>query len=294
LLTTGQCAALACLLEASAPKPGNVWPGADFADLTFLDLTVSGVALVPALDRATERPVGETILAAVEAIWASVATNTHLGSILLMAPLAAVPREKSLVDGLPAVLALLSVDDARHVYRAIRLAQPGGMGQVDVADLAADPDRSLAACMALASDRDLVARQYTEGFRTVFEQVVPALEEGVRTGQSLEAAIVRTALRLLATYPDSLITRKCGRDVARQASDRAAHVLAAGRVGDDSYKQALSDLDAWLRSDGHRRNPGTTADLITAGLFVMLREERLEFPLRQAGTGGSAAEEESS
>ena len=25
-------------------------------------------------------------------------------------------------------------------------------------------------------------------------------------------------------------------------------------------------------SDGHRRNPGTTADLVAAGLFVLLRE----------------------
>ncbi|MFV2065964.1 MAG: triphosphoribosyl-dephospho-CoA synthase [Pirellulales bacterium] len=279
-LTTGQCAALACLLEVSAPKPGNVWRGADFADMTFLDLAVSGVALVPVIDRATERPVGETILAAVEAMRASVGTNTHLGSILLIAPLAAVPRDEKLVAGLPAVLASLSVDDARHTYQAIRLAQPGGMGQVDQADLADDPDLSLVACMALASDRDLVARQYTEGFSTVIDLVVPSLEKGVRTGQALEDAIVLTALRLLAEYPDSLIARKCGPDAARQTSGRAAHVLDAGQPGETAFQRALSDLDFWLRSDGNRRNPGTTADLITAGLFVMLREGRLDFPLR--------------
>ena len=279
-LTTGQCAALACLLEASAPKPGNVWRGADFADMTFLDLAVSGVALVPAMDRATERPVGETILEAVEAMQASVGTNTHLGSILLIAPLAAVPRDEELVAGLPAVLASLSVDDARHTYQAIRLAQPGGMGRVEQADLAVDPELSLVACMALASHRDLVARQYTEGFATVIDRVVPSLEEGVRTGQGLEDTIVLTALRLLAEFPDSLIARKCGTDAARQTSDRAAHVLDAGWPGEAAFQRALSDLDFWLRSDGNRRNPGTTADLITAGLFVLLREGRLDFPLR--------------
>jgi triphosphoribosyl-dephospho-CoA synthase len=33
-----------------------------------------------------------------------------------------------------------------------------------------------------------------------------------------------------------------------------------------------ADFDDWLREGGHGRNPGTTADLVTAGLFVGLRE----------------------
>ena len=43
---------------------------------------------------------------------------------------------------------------------------------------------------------------------------------------------------------------------------------------------ALADLDFWLRSDGHRRNPGTTADLIAAGLFAALREHQIALPFR--------------
>jgi triphosphoribosyl-dephospho-CoA synthase len=60
----------------------------------------------------------------------------------------------------------------------------------------------------------------------------------------------------------------------------AAGVLAAGSPGDDNYLRALSEFDFWLRSDGHRRNPGTTADLIAAGLFVVLRDELIEPPYR--------------
>jgi triphosphoribosyl-dephospho-CoA synthase len=55
----------------------------------------------------------------------------------------------------------------------------------------------------------------------------------------------------------------------------AARVLDAGLPGDQGHEQALADFDFWLRSDGHRRNPGTTADLIAAALFVLLREGRL-------------------
>ena len=33
---------------------------------------------------------------------------------------------------------------------------------------------------------------------------------------------------------------------------------------------AVGELDFWLRSDGHRRNPGTTADWMAASLFVAM------------------------
>ena len=49
-----------------------------------------------------------------------------------------------------------------------------------------------------------------------------------------------------------------------------------------SYQQAMQELDQWLRVDGHRRNPGTTADMIGAALFIGLRhgtiDSRLSFP----------------
>jgi len=84
----------------------------------------------------------------------------------------------------------------------------------------------------------------------------------------------------MSRFPDSLIARKCGAQVAQQASDRAAAVLEAGSPRDESFWDAAGELDFWLRSDGHRRNPGTTADLLAAGLFVLLREGIMQWPLR--------------
>ena len=43
------------------------------------------------------------------------------------------------------------------------------------------------------------------------------------------------------------------------------------------------ELDSWLRSDGNRRNPGTTADLVAATLFAGLRGGKL--PLSAQVTG---------
>ena len=64
--------------------------------------------------------------------------------------------------------------------------------------------------------------------------------------------------------------------MAREVSGAAASVLDAAASGDDVYQAVLADFDFWLRSDGHRRNPGTTADLIAAALFVLLRERQIK------------------
>ena len=53
----------------------------------------------------------------------------------------------------------------------------------------------------------------------------------------------------------------------------------ADRQARSAYYEALANFDFWLRSDGHRRNPGTTADLVAAGLFVLLREGIMNGPL---------------
>ncbi len=279
-LPIGQCAAIACLLEVSAPKVGNVHRGADFPDLTLDDFLLSALAIGPAMEAAATSGVGPAVLQAIQATRRVVRTNTNLGMVLLLAPLAAVPRDRALDDGVAGVLRSLAPRDAECVFEAIRLAEPGGLGKVDAMDVADAPPPDLLAAMRAAAERDLVARQYVENFRQVFEWVVPALLAACESGLPLPRAIVHTQLQVLSRAPDSLIARKVGLETAREASDRAADVLAQGDPCGEAYEQALADLDFWLRSDGQRRNPGTTADLITAGLFAVLREGKLRVPLR--------------
>lgn len=274
-LTVGQCATLACLLEATAPKPGNVHRSADFEDLSFTDLVVSAVAIGPCMEEAAHYSVGTTVLGAVRATCQLVHSNANLGVILLLAPIATVSAGLPLRLGVKDVLSQLTADDAAKVYEAIRLARPGGLGAVATMDVAGQPPPSLLEAMADAQDRDLIARQYVNGFEQVFDCVAAWLCEGYTAGWSLTDTIVRAHVRLMADFPDSLIARKCGGDVAKQAQHRAAQTLAAGCLGDENYERALGDLDFWLRCDGHRRNPGTTADLIAAGLFVVLRERMI-------------------
>jgi triphosphoribosyl-dephospho-CoA synthase len=280
-LTIGQCATWACLLEVSIPKPGNVHRGADFDDLSFHDFAAAAVAIGPVMDRAaTGAGVGRSVLDAVAATRRVAATNVNLGIALLLAPLAVVPRETSLEAGIHDVLSGLSPADASLVYEAIRLANPGGLGKVDQGDVRGPAPDDLLDAMRSAADRDAIARQYATGFRDVFGLVAPELRRNLAEGRPLGAAVIRTHLRTIEVLPDTLIARKCGPAVAAEAALYAGQVLAAREGEDGDYLEALADFDFWLRSDGHRRNPGATADLIAAGLFVLLREGLVAMPLR--------------
>lgn len=262
-LSVGLSAQVACIWEATARKPGNVHRHCDFADTHYLDFLLSAAAIGPVLEGATQRRIGATVLEAVRATRRVVSSNTNLGIVLLLAPLASVPAGEELQTGVARVLNGLDVADATAVYEAIRLAVPGGLGRVEDQDVTDEPTQTLRQVMALAADRDSVARQYTTAFRTVFAEGVPALVQSLQRTGSLERAIIHCHLTWMANHPDSLIARKCGVAEAEEAGRRARLVLEG--------QADLAELDAWLRHEGHRRNPGTSADLVTASLFVALR-----------------------
>src|ERR1700733_15215195 len=274
-MSPGLIAQIACLLEVTARKPGNVHRLADFrGDAHYLDFLLSAAAIVGPLDRASSIGLGHAVLEAVEATRKVVATNTNLGMILLLTPLACVEEGVPLPSGVHRVLAQTNIEDARCVYRAIRLANPGGLGEVDDQDLAVEPTVGLVDAMRLAADRDLVARQYATGFADLFDLALPALRKELAAGRGLEPAIIGAYLATLAARPDTLIARKRGREVAEEASRRSAEAIASGD---------LDGLDAWLRAEGHARNPGATADLVAAALFAAIRDGTIELP-RPTGT----------
>src|SRR3954470_710122 len=124
-------AQLACVLEASAEKPGNITPRHDFADTSYEDMLRSAIALGPEVGRAGERRVGETVLAAVRATRRVAGANTNLGIALLLAPLAraALIGDGPLRQRAEEVLGALTLDDARAAYDAIRAAGAGGLDE---------------------------------------------------------------------------------------------------------------------------------------------------------------------
>ncbi len=277
-MNIGLCAQIACILEVTARKPGNVHREADFAgDAHFLDFLLSAAAIAEPMNRAQNQSVGATILASVEATRQVVSTNTNLGMILLLAPLSTVPQGEDIRHGVVEVLARLTIDDARDAYRAINLASAGGMGKVAEADLASEPTITLLEAMKLAEGRDIIARQYTTGFADVFDVVLPAFKNAFLNVADLESAIIEAHVRTLAQCPDTLIARKLGIAAAHETSKRAANALE---------RNDFTEFDAWLRENGHARNPGATADLIAAALFVALRDGTIVLPGRGQGWHG--------
>ncbi|MEA2383999.1 MAG: triphosphoribosyl-dephospho-CoA synthase [Solirubrobacteraceae bacterium] len=266
-------AQLACVLEVSADKPGNITPRHDFADTSYEDMLRSAIALGPELGRAAERGVGPTVLAVVEATRRVAGANTNLGIALLLAPLA----RGALLGGplrerVEEVLGALTLDDARAAYAAIRAAGAGGLDEPVEHDVRDAPTVTLRDAMAAAAERDAVAAEYATGYAVTFDLGVPALQRALDDGLAPRAATVELFLRLLAAVPDTLIARKRGRAAAERVSAGAAAVLAAGGVRDDAGGTALAEFDVSLRRDGNALNPGTTADLVTAVLFVALLE----------------------
>ena len=284
-LPLGGLATLASLLEASAPKPGNVSPGRPFRDMRFEDFATSAVAIGPELAQATDRPLGATILAAVRARRAVVAPNTNLGIILLLVPLARAAARRA-ASGAPlraelaAVLAATTVDDARQAYQAIREAAPGGLGTAGDQDLGSEPTVTLREAMALAADRDSVAREWVTDFRLTFEVGAPAVLAARSAGASWGDATMAAYLALLAAEPDTLIARKLGRAAAEAVRDEARALVALGGPANPEAAARVAAFDLSLRDPQNSRNPGTTADLTAAALFTVLAEDAVaaDFP----------------
>ncbi len=286
-LTPGQIATLVCQLEVSAAKPGNVHRGADFEDATLIDFLNSGVVLGHAIDHDPAASVGEMILRAVQATAWVTDTNTNLGIILLLCPLVGAYRvNKSLTSAeLFAVVHSISGKETELIFEAIGGAQAGGLGgsdQFDVNDPTATA-HDLVAAMKFAQERDMIAKQYCNGFADVIDFVLPAIEQGQQRLGSLTPAIIYAHVKTMAQWPDSLIARKLGDQTAIASAGYAGRAIdqfeGCGQDFEPFWK-AVGDLDFWLRSDHHRRNPGTTADLVTAALFVGVATDRLVPPFR--------------
>jgi triphosphoribosyl-dephospho-CoA synthase len=267
-----QCAVLAMLFELSSnPKPGNVDRGHDFADIGFNDFLISAVSAYPVFRKAasSEESVGKLILDGVQA-WKgwNIESNTHFGSLVLMIPIAiAAGRPGKLPGVLADVIEKTTVDDAIDFYRAFEKAK-ARVVEVDNFSLNDENwEQALRECgktlqdlMRLSADHDIVAREWATNYERSF-LLAKRLETQIgRLGQN--DGIVRTFLEALAEVPDSLICAKFGEDLARMISKRAGEALQ-----DETLAKA-HELDEDLLAQDI--NPGSTADLIAASLFIFL------------------------
>ncbi|MBY0588543.1 triphosphoribosyl-dephospho-CoA synthase [bacterium] len=278
--TLAQIVEQACREEVLACKPGNVHPGAPFDDLVAEDFLRSAQAIAPEMARAGSRSVGETILQSVRATREVAPSNTNLGIIILFAPVCRAIALGGLGrEAVVSVLRELTVEDAELAFQAIREAMPGGLGKVDQQDVTERPTVTLREAMSLAAERDSIARAYANDFFDIWAIQAQVYRPTREQGLTREEAVVWSQIVWMARFPDTLIARKLGRELAEESAHRAHRIVEAWRmpvttsvVPRPGFLQSreLVDFDRWLREDGHMRNPGTSADLVAATLLIDL------------------------
>lgn len=260
----------ACVLDVASFKPGNVsfhaaGHGMDAGQ--FLQSASASVELMTKPGQA----LGERIFAAVKATRDAVRCNTNLGIILLCAPVIQAVLDypgKKFDSALETVLSTAGLEDTERVYAAIRVASPGGLGRTETHDVTGPAGAPLMEVMAAAAERDLIARQYANGFQELRGVVLPYLAKAMQRHADEKSVVTDLFLYLLARYQDSHIQRKHGTSqavtVSRWAEDVHRDYLAA--TDDGIRHQLLLELDRRLKQQDI--NPGTTADFCVAGVFI--------------------------
>lgn len=267
-------AQLAMALEVSAtPKPGNIDRDHDYEDTRYEHFLASAISAYPILlDAAEGAPIGRCIHRAVEEStrWQD-GGNTHFGAFLLLMPLVGAASKVSRIDDLREVahrLALeTTVDDAVEVYRAFSHVdvRVGDVEDLDVRD-SGSVDRirelghTLYHLMEVSSSYDIIAREWVEGFPRTFECARLIKENTPHEG--VNRATVRAFLNILSRNTDTFIQTKFDEDKAKEVSQRAASLL------EDFDLEEIHEFDDVLLREGV--NPGSTADIVIAGLFVAL------------------------
>jgi triphosphoribosyl-dephospho-CoA synthase len=265
----------ACRLEIEALKPGNVHLFADGHGMTAEQFLLSAqVSVGPLTD--PDLLVGRRILEAVRATREAVGTNTNLGIVLLAAPLARAAEATGgeLRENLSAVLDGLDMDDAGAVFEAIVLASPGGLGSAEH-DVREPPKVGLIEAMRAAAERDRIAHQYATDFDDIFGIGLPALDASFSRGESEMWPAVSAYMAFLASFPDSHVARIHGVETAGRVREEAVAVkIALDAAADDAARiRLLLEFDRRLKAQNI--NPGTSADLTVASLFVHIIRHRL-------------------
>ncbi|MGH6867016.1 MAG: triphosphoribosyl-dephospho-CoA synthase [Methyloceanibacter sp.] len=267
-----------CRAELDALKPGNVHRLSGDPRMSVADFERSAEAASPAMGK-LGLAVGRRIRLAVEATRQAVGHNTNLGIILLAAPLAQAalgPGRADLRSRLTRVLGELGVEDAREAYRAIRTAQPGGLGEAPEHDVMAEPTVTLLEAMRAAQARDRIAWNYANDYVDIFDLGLKWWDHASQRWSPGPWAVTRVYLGFLTHIPDTLIERKFGENTASEIMDEA-RPIEAGLVqcaDPNDMKAPLLAFDNSLKQRG--LNPGTSADLTVATLFAaVLQNEKM-------------------
>jgi triphosphoribosyl-dephospho-CoA synthase len=296
-----RCLELAMLLEVTAAKPGNVNLTAGFEGTRVEHFLASAVAAESSFEEAANRGIavsekrlsvndvgmGQIIKECAADInaWQK-GGNTLLGSVILLVPIAVAagmtPTEENfgfafprLRENLQLAVESTTAEDAVHLYEAIEVAKPSGLGgapDLDVTDPASKmrllkENISLYEVFKIAAGYDDICSEWVNNYPITFDLAYPYLTEQLKRGD-LNTAVVHTFLKVLSEHPDTFIARKVGAEKAHDVSLDAKKVLELGGLKNAEGRKSLREFDRKLRGSGNLLNPGTTADITVAALAL--------------------------
>lgn len=283
-------AQIASALEVSGyPKPGNVHRTRDYDDMVFEDFIISGIVIGDTIREAcsdvdVENPkLGKYILQAVRETDRWIKNNTNLGIIMMITPIAVAAAISNSFDEIQDNVKLLmkntSVDDACDLYDAINIADAGGMGEEDEYDVASDSAKqdlrddglTMYDVLKISATKDMLGREMTSGMPFIFEKGYPTYHKLVQEKTQNEACVL-TFLEILSQVPDTLISRKYDEDEALKVSMMTRDLLKMRDSSD--FEKQIKDFDDYLYKNKY--NPGTTADLTAASIFVSYLKSNFE------------------
>jgi triphosphoribosyl-dephospho-CoA synthase len=296
-----KCLELSILLEISAAKPGNVNLTRGFEGTRVEHFLASAVAAASSFEEAARRGIavhdkklsvsdvgmGQIIKECAADInaWQK-GGNTLLGTVMLFVPIAVAagmtPTEENfgfefprLRENLKLAVESTTAEDAVHLYEAIDVAKPSGLGgapDLDVNDPASKTrilkeNVSLYEVFKIAAGYDDICSEWVNNYPITFDLAYPYLLKQLKRGD-LNTAIVHTFLKVLSEHPDTFIARKVGAEKAREISLDAKKILELGGVETSEGRKSILELDRKLRVSGNLLNPGTTADITAAALAL--------------------------
>lgn len=297
-----KCLELSILFEVSADKPGNVNLITGFEGTRYEHFLASAVVAEPHFALAAQRGIavslgkislcdvglGNIIKDCVADISAwQYGGNTLLGTVFLFVPIAVasgmIPTNEKYTfevseirKNLKLVVESTTPEDAVNVYKAIKIANPSGLGKAPDLDVN-NPDSvnriikeniSLLQVFQIASSYDNVCSEWVNNYPITFDFAYPNLMEQIKTFKDLNTAVIHTFLKVLAKYPDTFIARKVGFGKAQEVSLMAEEILKFGGLGTSEGKAKLHEFDLMLRKSSNLLNPGTTADIIATALAL--------------------------
>jgi triphosphoribosyl-dephospho-CoA synthase len=271
---------IACCLEVSSFKPGNVHRNREYDDIKYHHFLSSGIAFGNIIYEASQdnKDIGKYIkLAVIESKkWSP--TNANLGIIMLHIPIGMSSgkidefNENVLKKEIIFTTKNTTVNDAINVYEAIEIAMPNinppkegpDAQKNDAKQELIEKNLTLYDVFKISSTWDSISKEWAEGFNISFKGY-KLLNEYYEEYNNINLATTKTFLSILSEHPDTLIARKKDLDTSKMVSEMAKDILDNG-----FKKEDIEEFDKFLSKEGNKLNPGTTADLVASSLMIFL------------------------